>query len=421
MKPRRTALPLPRYTERKPLKRGGWAYYFNIPSWARKANPRCPIANEALGTDYDAAVRRAEDVLLPIFDSWLSGGASDGATAPVILAGTLDWVFAEYRKTWTTPTAKRLAPLSLGQQRNHDVGIRMVSDHLLANGQRLGAQRVKLIDSAVVDKLFEKLLIKTGKDGKRIERRTTVNAAMRTCRAAWNTVSRAHPGQLGINPFAAMGLIDTSKESAHASYAELQAFRAKAVELGYQSLATGALVSFLLLQRTDHVFKHFNVAHYRPPQYPDRICVVSPKTQRLIWSPLFNDQGEALFPELMAELDAMKALRPTGGLMLRRDASGRVWATKGERLTHLSRTAKDIIRAAGLRDELTFSAFRHGGFTEAAAAKLTDRQIIAQAQHTTPKNLRRYVHADDEIIISGHEMRAEARTKRAQKPGTLSE
>jgi hypothetical protein len=99
--------------------------------------------------------------------------------------------------------------------------------------------------------------------------------------------------------------------------------------------------------------------------------------------------------------------------MLRRDDSGRVWATKGERLTHLARKVKDIIRAAGLRDELTFSSFRHGGFTEAAAAKLTDRQIVAQAQHTTPKNLKRYVHADDEIIISAHE--AEARTKRARK------
>jgi hypothetical protein len=132
---------------------------------------------------------------------------------------------------------------------------------------------------------------------------------------------------------------------------------------------------------------------------------------------LFNEAGDPLFPELMAELEAMKALRPTGGLMLRRDHNGRVWATKGERLTHLARKVKDIIRAAGLRDELTFSSFRHGGFTEAAAARLTDRQIVAQGQHTTPKNLKRYVHPDDEIIISGHEMRAETRTKRGQKRG----
>jgi hypothetical protein len=216
-------------------------------------------------------------------------------------------MFAEYRKTWGTATAKRLAPLSLGQQRNHEVGIRMVSEHRLVNGERFGSQRFRLIDSAVVDALFEKLLVKAGKDGKPIERRTTVNAAMRTCRAAWNTVSRAHPGKLGPNPFSAMGLIDTSKESIPASYGELQAFRAKAIAMGYQSIATGALVSFLLLQREDHVFKHFMAAHYRPPEYPDRICVVRPKTRTLIWSPLFNETGQPLFPDLMAELDARKS------------------------------------------------------------------------------------------------------------------
>jgi hypothetical protein len=41
----RSALPLPRYVLRKPL-----------------------------GTDYETAVRRAETVLLPAFDSWRSGG-----------------------------------------------------------------------------------------------------------------------------------------------------------------------------------------------------------------------------------------------------------------------------------------------------------------------------------------------------------
>ena len=40
----------------------------------------------------------------------------------------------------------------------------------------------------------------------------------------------------------------------------------------------------------------------------------------------------------------------------------------------MSRKVKEIIRAAGLRDELSFTSFRHGGFTEAADADLTDRR-----------------------------------------------
>jgi hypothetical protein len=71
----RSALPLPRYTLRKPIK-NGIAYFFNVPTWAREAG--CTIENEPLGTDYAAAVERAETVLLPAFDSWHTGGASAG-------------------------------------------------------------------------------------------------------------------------------------------------------------------------------------------------------------------------------------------------------------------------------------------------------------------------------------------------------
>ena len=44
-------------------------------------------------------------------------------------------------------------------------------------------------------------------------------------------------------------------------------------------------------------------------------------------------------------------------------------------LTHMSRKVKEVIRAAGLRDELTFTSFRHGGFTEAANSDPTDAEI----------------------------------------------
>jgi hypothetical protein len=46
MKASRSALPLPRYTLRMPLKGGRWGYFFYIPTWARKAG--CPLGNEPL-------------------------------------------------------------------------------------------------------------------------------------------------------------------------------------------------------------------------------------------------------------------------------------------------------------------------------------------------------------------------------------
>ena len=84
---KRSTLPLPRYVLRKPIKSGGYAYYFNAPIWARKAG--CPVRNEPLGTDYGLAVQRAETVLLPAFDSWRCGGKPDIggiAAAPGTLA-----------------------------------------------------------------------------------------------------------------------------------------------------------------------------------------------------------------------------------------------------------------------------------------------------------------------------------------------
>lgn len=184
MKPPRSALPLPRLVLRKPLK-AGWGYFFNIPGWARKAG--CPLRNEALGMDYDAAVSRAEMVLLPAWDSWLSGGVSDAA--PTVAApGTLDRVFAEYRAD------RRFTQLDAKTRRIHEVGFRMVGNYQLKDGRRLGQMRLTAFDTGVVDDLYQKLLLirETDSTGKIVERerRTSVNNAMKSCRRAWNIARR---------------------------------------------------------------------------------------------------------------------------------------------------------------------------------------------------------------------------------------
>jgi hypothetical protein len=403
----RSALPLPRYTLRKRLKGGKWGYFFNVPGWARKAG--CPVFNEALGTDYQTAVSRAEAVLL-MFDSWRTGGEDADPTVGVVV-GTLDWMFDEYRRSWSQPSAKRLKGLSPGQCRVHETGIKMLCDYPLQDGKRLGTHRLASFNTAVVDDLFQKLLFKTVK-GEQIERRTTVNHAMKTARSAWNTVSRAHPAVVPAkNPFERMGLQSTSRETPWARFDELQAFRAKAVQMGYQSIATGALIAWEFLQREAHIYIRFMAEHYRPDHHPGHVFVVNPKTDKGDWTPLFNKKREPLYPELMAELDAMKSLRPTGGLMLRRDGSGRPWATKGEMLTHFAREVKKIIRAAGLRDELTFTSFRHGGSTEAGTSGLSDSELRVKGQWTSDRVLKNYVHKNDEMHINAHEKRLEKRGK----------
>jgi hypothetical protein len=261
--------------------------------WARRAG--CPIKNEALGADYEAAVTRAETVLLPAFDSWRGGGASDALASAVAAPGTLDWVFAEYRAD------RRFTKLDAKTRRIHEGGFRLVGGYVLKDGRRLGAVRLALITTAVTDAVYEKLLVITEIDANgnviERERRTRVNHAMKTCRRAWNVAARRNPSKVPlVNPFAKMGLRSSDRETPTATFAELQAFRAKAVEMELPSLATAALIGWEWLQRETDIFATFDVTHYRPKERPNAVRVMHEKTREENWIPLFDDAGVPLYP-----------------------------------------------------------------------------------------------------------------------------
>src|SRR4029078_1098139 len=152
----------------------------------------------------------------------------------------------------------------------------------------------------------------------------------------------------------------------------------------------------------------FDVSHYRSKERPDMARVIHAKTKEENWVPLFKN-GVALYPELMAELDAIKRER-IGGLMLCRDWGDRgPWPTwpKPDQpdFTHMSRKVKEVSRAAGLRDELSFTSFRHGGFTEGGDAELTDREMLAQGRHTTVKVLPKYTKRTTRQIMNATKKR----------------
>ncbi|WP_298102474.1 hypothetical protein [Bradyrhizobium sp.] len=408
MKRIRTARRRARYVEHRWTK-AGWAYFFCVPTWARKAG--CVVNNEPLGTDLDVANERAEKFLLPVFDAWRSGDTKTTTTPATATFGTLNWVFAEYRAD------RRYTKLDAKSKRNHENGFKLVGGYALKDGTLLGNRRVSLIDTSVTDALYEALLPVKNEKGEIVsERRTTVNHAMKSCRRAWFICARRNPGKLPlVNPFAKMGLVSSDRETPTATYEELKSFRTKAKEMGLPSLATGALIGWEWLQREVDIFATFDVSHYRPKEHPNMVRVVDEKTKQASWIPLFNDDGVALYPELMAELDAIKRDR-IGGLMLCRDWGERgPWPTWPKPdypdFTHLSRKVKEIIRAAELRDELSFTSFRHGGFTETGDAELTDREIMAQGRHKSVKVLPKYVKRTTRQVATGALKRRAARTK----------
>ena len=96
--------------------------------------------NQPLGSDYRAAVERAETVLLPAFDAWRSGEWKDKSGIGAA-SGTLDWVFAEYRSD------RRFTELDTKTRRNHEAGFRLVGGMCLKDGRRLGQVRLVSVDN----------------------------------------------------------------------------------------------------------------------------------------------------------------------------------------------------------------------------------------------------------------------------------
>jgi len=212
-----------------------------------------------------------------------------------------------------------------------------------------------------------------------------------------------------------MGLQSSSRVTPTATFEELQGFRTKAIAMGMPSLATAALIAWEWLQRERDIFATFDVGHYRPRERPHAVRVVHSKTGEENWVPLFDDKGVALYPELMAELDAIKRDR-IGGLMITRDWGDRrpwpTWPTPDDAdLTVMRRKVKQITRASGLREVLTFTSFRHGGFTEAADADLTEFEIRAQGRPRSAKVLPRYAKRTMKQVAEGARKRRAARTK----------
>ena len=212
-----------------------------------------------------------------------------------------------------------------------------------------------------------------------------------------------------------MGLRSSDRETPTATYEDLQAFRAKAIEMGLPSLATAALIGWEWLQREADIFATFDVAHYRPKERPNAVRVIHAKTKEENWVRLFDDEtGVPLHPELMLELDAIKRDR-IGGLMLTRDWGDRrpwpTWPTPDNPdLTHMSRKVKEIIRAAGLRDDLTFTSFRHGGFTEVSRRRPVRRRDQGAGAAPVGQGAAEIRQADDEAGRRGTKKRRATRT-----------
>ncbi|WP_271570384.1 hypothetical protein [Bradyrhizobium sp. CCBAU 11386] len=393
------------------------AYYFAPPMWARRQG--CDLTPEALGSDYASAVERVERVLLPAFDSWRSRGLSDMVPAPPE-TGSFDWLVGIFQ------AHQKWHELDSNTQRQYRKNLALFANHELKDGSRVGSKRLSDFTKAFVDAVYGKLLVatKVSKDGEVIvrERRRYVNVAMASCRRAWFVGQRAQEKVVPANnPFSRMGLRSRApgqpiRPTPTATWDELVAFRAAATRLDYRSIGTAALLSWEWLQREQHVFGAFDISHYRPSERPNSVRIVHPKNGEEAWWPLFDETGAALFPELTEELDEIK-MASLPGLVFRRTHAHRSsaiplpWITPRKDLRYLRSVVKKIVAEAGLRQELSFTSFRHGGFTEGADSDLTDAELRAAGRHRSSRQLPTYAKRTGKQLISATKKRREERTR----------
>ena len=346
MKPSHAPLKFPRYCRSKPLKNGRSAYFFEPPTWARKRG--CHVKAESLGNEYTVAVHRAEKVLLPAFDSWRSRGLTDMVPASPV-PGTFDWMVSIFK------AHQKWKEIDHKTQRLYEQGLALFANHKLKDGSRAGSKQLSDFTKAFVDAVYAKLLVVEDEDvhGKKVkrERRRFANAAMTACKRAWFVGHRAQETKVPeSNPFSKMGLKARApgqpvRETTTATWDELVAFRMAAKKLGYSSVGTAALLTWEWLQREEHVFGAFEISHYRPRERPNSVRIVHPKNGEEAWWPLIDETREPLFPELMAELDAIKETTASG-LVFRRDHEHRKsltqlpWITERKDLRYLRRVVK---------------------------------------------------------------------------------
>ena len=153
-------------------------------------------------------------------------------------------------------------------------------------------------------------------------------------------------------------------------------------------LAVVPLVAFEWHQRPENVLAgHLTWADYRPAGRPNAVRILHHKTGEKVWLPLL-DQSGPLFPELTAYLDTLEQLGVPIVVM-------RPKRKEGTSRPYLLRTARNRVRAAarsaGLPDDLTLAACRHGGLTELGDAELTEQSVMALSGHRTPEAARLYV------------------------------
>lgn len=414
----------PKYTLPKTLSDGRLAWYWSPPPHVLTAD--VPLARTALGQNTVKAFDKARTLNTQL-DTWKREGRlpDEAPRAPEVLRGSIDHAFATYREH-APEKHKSFASLDPANQRETKRYLDAFADYRLKDGRRMGELMATQLSPGAVDRVYSNMMTVTeGRHAGR-KRRRSMNLMMAACRRAWSVAHRAEARLFPeANPFAKMDLDGSMAETKPATLAELEAYEAAAIELGWPEMAYAARASWELLQRPEEIFEKVAWTHWRPADRPAHVFLGFSKTNAPIWKPLEErnpddpDGPPVRFYERLEELLAMVPKR--GALVMVRDArkgprpKGKpdtrpVFFTAYTKRYFYDR-AGVIREKAGLPAHCTPAAFRHGGLTELGDGGLPDTLAQALSRHRQRGTLDRYIHRTD------GQMKTAARLRLAHRRG----
>ena len=138
----------PSYMVSKKQSRGGVAFYWQPPTWARQCG--LPLRPEALGTDFAQAKARCVTTSL-ILNSW------HGAQTTALVSRIRPWALST---GWWTSIGPRQNGLKLaaGTRADYERVLTLVTQHKLKDGRKFGDLSLNSITPGAADKIHEQIL-----------------------------------------------------------------------------------------------------------------------------------------------------------------------------------------------------------------------------------------------------------------------
>jgi hypothetical protein len=373
----------PRFVEARRLANGLVAFYFCIPKYYRKLG--CEIANEPLGTSYEAACGEngkggRAAALNALFDEWNDHRRGEPIAQAKIARHSIDWLFRQYKteKAYTEKVSPRSRP-------DYERIMQLICDTVGKSGRRIGERQIIEVTPRAADKIYEKII--HGPEGLRLRQGEKV---VGLCRKVWRIMRRLHPelfDKKHPNPWDDFTLKSRTKSKKHAvARDEVYKFAWGCISQGKPQPAAVAVICFEWLQRPENVVAGLLTwPDYRSKKWPHAAHRAP------------QEQAAGLASEIVkfyAEAEDILSYLPKLGIpmIMRRIEKGerkgdaKVWSYPGmEKAVQQLRKKID-----GVSPLFTLDACRHGGMTELEEAELTDGQGRALSGHKTSQAYRGY-------------------------------